>query len=110
MHPGNTHCWKPHILRGGWEAQFKDLCCCRDSSTEHVACGKQPCRSNKGLFYHLRGVSKSINFTRTSEVDPFTFSTPGGFHLEERMPCGTVIYKSRMCCLASMRDGYGHVT
>lgn len=57
---------KPHIQRGRWEAQFKDSCC-RDSSAEHVACGKCPCGSREGSSCHLGGVSKSFDFTQISE-------------------------------------------
>lgn len=84
MHLGNKCCLKPRIPRGRWEAQFKDSCRCRDGSAEHVACGKCPCGSREGSSCHLGGVSKSIDFMQTSEVNPFAFSTPGSCHLQER--------------------------
>ena len=109
MHPGNKCCLKPHIPRGRWEAQFKDSCGCRDGSAEHVACGKCPCGSREGSSCHLRGVSKSIDFMQTSEVNLFAFSTLDCY-LQERAHLGTGICKSSVCLVASMLDGYGYLT
>lgn len=107
MHPGNKCCLKPHIPRGRWEAQFKDSCC-RDSSAEHVACGKCPCGSREGSSCRLGGVSKSSDFMQISEVDPFAFSTPGWCHLQEGTHLGPGYLQTSVCLVASVLDGYTH--
>lgn len=104
MHPGNKCCLKPHIQRGRWEVQFKDSCC-RDSSAEHVACGKCPCGSREGSSCHLGGVSKLLDFMQIiSEMDPFAFSTPGWCHLQERRHLDTVHLQTSVCLVT----GYDH--
>lgn len=65
VHPGNKRCLEPHILRGRWEAKFKDSFHCRNSSGEGIACWKCPSGAREGSSCCPGGAaSKPINFIR----------------------------------------------